>query len=187
MSRIGKVPIAVPAGTKIDWQSPLLKVKGPKGELALTLREGFDIQQENGQLVVIRPSDEKSAKALHGTYRMLIHNMVEGVSKGYVKELEIVGVGYKVEKKGENVLIFTLGYSHEVAVILPPGIKAEIIQERGQPLRLRLESADKQLIGQVAAIIRDLRPPDPYKGKGVRYVGEVLRLRQGKAKGKGKK
>jgi large subunit ribosomal protein L6 len=187
MSRIGKLPITVPAGLKIEWQNPLLKVKGPKGELSLTLHEGFDIRQEAGQLVVTRPSDEKSDKALHGTYRMLIHNMLEGVSKGYVRELEIVGVGYKAEKKGENVLIFTLGYSHDVAVVLPPGIKAEIIQERGQPLRIRLESADKQLIGQVAAIIRGLRPPDPYKGKGVRYAGEVLRLRQGKAKGKGKK
>jgi len=187
MSRVGKLPIPIPAGTKVEWQAPLFKVKGPKGELHLRLKEGFDIQQEDGYLKVIRPSDEKAHKALHGTYRMLIRNMVEGVSKGYVKELEIVGVGYRAEKKGENMLVFTLGYSHEVAVVLPQGVKAEIIQERGQPLRIRLESSDKQLIGQVAAIMRGLRPPDPYKGKGVRYAGEVLRLRQGKAKGKGKK
>jgi len=187
MSRIGKLPVPIPTAVKVDWQAPLLKVRGPKGELTLTLKEGFDIQQSDGQIRVIRPSDEKADKALHGTYRALIRNMVEGVSKGYVKELEIVGVGYRAEKKGENLLIFTLGYSHELAVVLPAGVKAEIIQERGQPLRIRLESIDKQLIGQVAAILRGLRPPDPYKGKGVRYVGEVLRLRQGKAKGKGKK
>jgi len=187
MSRVGKLPIPIPAGIRIDWQAPLLRVKGPRGELSLMLREGFTIKQEDGHITVVRPSDEKEHRALHGTYRMLIHNMVEGVSKGYVKELEIVGVGYRAEKRGENVLIFTLGYSHEVAVVLPAGIKAELIQERGQPLRIRLESPDKQLIGQIGAILRGLRPPDPYKGKGVRYVGEVLRLRQGKAKGKGKK
>jgi len=187
MSRIGKAPIPLPSSVKIEWVAPTLKVRGPKGELSLALKEGFDLRQENSQLLVYPPSDEKADRALHGTYRMLIHNMIQGVTQGFVKELEIVGVGYRVEKKSDNLLVFTLGYSHDVAVMLPPGIKADIIQERGQNLRLRLESVDKQLTGQIAALIRGLRVPDPYKGKGVRYAGERLRLRQGKAKGKGKK
>lgn len=187
MSRIGKLPIAVPSTVKVDWTPPHLKVKGPKGELALTLAPGFEVQQANGSLMVVRPSDEKQHKALHGTYRALIQNLIQGVSQGFTQTLEIVGVGYRVEKKSENLLLFTLGYSHEIAVVLPPGLKAEVIQERGQNLRLQLSGIDKQLVTQVAAMIRGLRPPDPYKGKGIRYGDEVLSLRQGKAKGKGKK
>ncbi len=187
MSRIGKLPIPVPSTVKVDWTPPLLKVKGPKGELALTLGPGFDLQQASNALHVVRPSDEKHHKALHGTYRALIHNLILGVSEGFTRTLEIVGVGYRVEKKAENLLLFTLGYSHEIAVVLPPGLKAEVIQERGQNLQLQLSGIDKQLVTQMASVIRGLRPPDPYKGKGIRYQGEVLSLRQGKAKGKGKK
>lgn len=187
MSRIGKLPIVVPSTVKVDWTPPHLKVKGLKGELALTLAPGFEVQQVNGSLRVVRPSNEKQHKALHGTYRALIQNLIEGVSQGFTQTLEIVGVGYRVEKKSENLLLFNLGYSHEIAVVLPPGLKAEVIQERGQNLRLQLFGIDKQLVTQVASMIRGLRPPDPYKGKGIRYEGEMLSLRQGKAKGKGKK
>lgn len=187
MSRVGKKPIVLPAGIKVSWQAPTLTLQGPKGTQTLTLPEGFSIQQENGHLTVVRPSDEKRDRALHGTYRALIQNVVIGLTQGYQKALELVGIGYKAEMKGSDVLLLTLGYSHDIAFVLPSGIKAQIIQERGQNLRIVLESTDKQIIGQVAAMLRSLRPPDPYKGKGVRYSGEVIKLKAGKAKGKGKK
>lgn len=187
MSRVGKKPVAIPAGVKVSWQAPVLTLQGPKGTQTLTLPEGFSISQENGHLMLTRPSDDKHARALHGTYRALIQNAIIGASQGFQKVLELVGIGYKAELKGSEVLLLTLGYSHDVAFVLPAGIKAQIVQERGQNLRIVLESTDKQLIGQVAAMLRSLRPPDPYKGKGVRYSGEVIKLKAGKAKGKGKK
>ncbi|MCS7162602.1 MAG: 50S ribosomal protein L6 [Bacteroidia bacterium] len=187
MSRIGKRPVALPREVKWSWEPPRLKLQGPKGSYTLELADGFTIQAEDGQLRVTRPSDEKHHKALHGTYRALLQNAVIGVSQGFQKTLEIVGIGYKAELKAPDVLVFTLGYSHDIAFVLPPNIKAQVVAERGQNLRIVLESVDKQLVGQVAAMLRSLRPPDPYKGKGIRYADEVLRLRAGKVKGKGKK
>ncbi|MCS6789416.1 MAG: 50S ribosomal protein L6 [Bacteroidia bacterium] len=187
MSRVGKKPVPLPSGVQWNWQPPLLTVQGPKGTQTLKLKEGFDVQQENGSLMILRPSDEKMDKALHGTYRALLKNAVEGVSKGFQKVLEIVGIGYRAEIKGGDVLVLTLGYSHDIAFILPPGIKAQTVAERGQNLKIVLESSDKQLVGQIAAMLRSLRPPDPYKGKGIRYSDEVIKLKAGKAKGKGKK
>ncbi|MEN3040226.1 MAG: 50S ribosomal protein L6 [Bacteroidia bacterium] len=187
MSRVGNKPITIPKGLKISWQPPVLTLQGPKGTQSLTLPEGFSISQTDGFIVLSRPSDEKHARALHGTYRALIQNAVIGASQGFQKVLEIVGIGYKAELKGSNVLVLTLGYSHDIAFVLPEGVKAQIVQERGQNLRIVLESTDKQLLGQIAAMLRSLRPPDPYKGKGIRYADEVIRLKAGKAKGKGKK
>ncbi|MCS6894738.1 MAG: 50S ribosomal protein L6 [Bacteroidia bacterium] len=187
MSRVGKKPIPIPAGVKVSWQSPLLTLQGAKGTHSIRLPEGFSVSQDNGFLILTRPSDEKSDRALHGTYRALIQNAIIGASQGFQKVLEVVGIGYKAELKGSDVLILTLGYSHDIAFVLPAGIKAQIVQERGQNLRIVLESTDKQLIGQVAAMLRSLRPPDPYKGKGIRYSDEVIKLKAGKAKGKGKK
>ncbi|MDW8135137.1 MAG: 50S ribosomal protein L6, partial [Bacteroidia bacterium] len=151
------------------------------------LPEGFSVVREDNQVRLIRPSDDKKTKALHGTYRMLVQNAIVGVSVGFRRVLEIVGIGYKAELKGSDVLLLTLGYSHDIAFVLPAGIKAQIVAERGQNLQIVLESTDKQLIGQVAAMLRSLRPPDPYKGKGIRYAGEAIQLKAGKAKGKGKK
>lgn len=177
----------IPTGVKVTWQAPILTFQGPKGNYTLTLPEGFTIEQSGNQLQLIRPSEEKHYKALHGTYRALIQNAVIGVSAGFQRVLEVVGIGYKAELKGSDVLLLTLGYSHDIAFVLPQGVKAQIIAERGQNLRIVLESLDKQLVGQVASMIRSLRPPNPYKGKGVRYADEVIRLKAGKAKGKGKK
>ncbi|MCX7607004.1 MAG: 50S ribosomal protein L6 [Bacteroidia bacterium] len=187
MSRVGKKPISLPAGVKLRWEAPVLTVQGPKGSHSFTLAEGFSIVQEGSQIQVVRSSEEKSARALHGTYRALIQNAVKGVSEGFQRTLELVGIGYKAEMKGNDVLLLTLGYSHDIAFVLPSGIKAQIVTERGQNLKIALESTDKQLVGQVASMLRALRPPDPYKGKGVRYSEEVIRLKAGKAKGKGKK
>jgi len=164
-----------------------LTLQGPKGTYTLTLPEGFTVEQNGNQLQVIRPSEEKHHKALHGTYRALVQNAVIGVSTGFQRTLEVVGIGYKAELKGKDVLLLTLGYSHDIAFVLPEGVQAQIVAERGQNLRIVLESSDKQLVGQVAAMLRSLRPPDPYKGKGIRYADEVIRLKAGKAKGKGKK
>ncbi|MCS7297539.1 MAG: 50S ribosomal protein L6 [Bacteroidia bacterium] len=187
MSRIGNKPISLPAGIKVNWQPPVLTLQGPKGTSTLVLPEGFNLQQQDGTLRLLRPSDEKRHKALHGTFRALIQNAVIGISQGFQRALEVVGIGYKAELKGSELLLLTLGYSHDIAFVLPPGIKAQVIQERGQNLRIVLESTDKQLLGQVAAMLRSLRPPDPYKGKGIRYADEVIRLKAGKVKGKGKK
>ncbi|MCX8112726.1 MAG: 50S ribosomal protein L6 [Bacteroidia bacterium] len=187
MSRVGKKPIPIPTGLRVSWQAPVLTLQGPKGTHTLHLPEGFSVQQDPNHLILHRPSDEKRDRALHGTYRALIQNAVIGVSQGFQKVLEIVGIGYKAELKGGDVLLLTLGYSHDIAFVLPQGVKAQVVQERGQNLRIVLDGADKQLVGQVAAMLRNLRPPDPYKGKGIRYADEVIRLKAGKAKGKGKK
>jgi large subunit ribosomal protein L6 len=158
-------------------------VKGPKGELKQPIDPAFKITQENGEVTIQRPSEEKQHKALHGLYRALLANMVEGVSKGFKVDLELVGVGYKATAQS-NVLELSLGYSHNVFVALPPEIKVKTVQEKGQNPVIMLEGIDKQLLGQVAAKIRSLRKVEPYKGKGIRFVGEQVRRKAGKAAAK---
>jgi len=158
-------------------------VKGKKGELSQELQSGFLVKVEGDQVEVTRSAEDKQSKSLHGLYRALIANMVEGVSKGYRREMELIGVGYKAIAQG-NVLELSLGYSHSVFLGIPPELKLQAQQEKGQNPMIILEGIDKQLIGQVAAKLRSLRKPEPYKGKGVRYVGEVVRKKAGKAAGK---
>ena len=160
-----------------------MKVKGPKGELEQKIADGFEVKIENGILEVKRPSDEKDAKSKHGLYRALINNMVKGVTEGYTVEQEIVGVGYRVTVTGQNVEL-ALGYSHTIIFQLPKEIKAEAKSERGSNPMLTMTSCDKQLLGQVAAKIRSLRAPEPYKGKGIKFKGEQLRRKAGKSAGK---
>lgn len=179
MSRIGKAPISVPSGVTIDVKNNLVTVKGPKGELKQQIDPDLSLEMEDGTLTVSRPTEQKRHKAMHGLYRSLIANMVEGVSNGWVKELELVGVGYRAENTGQ-LLTLTLGYSHPIMFSLPDEVKVETISEKGKPPTIKLTSADKQLIGQVAARIRALRKPEPYKGKGVRFKGEEIRRKQGK-------
>ena len=175
MSRIGRLPIPVPAGVDVSIDGSLVTVKGPKGSLTHTVVEPISISREDGELVVTRPDDERDSRARHGLTRTLVNNMVVGVTQGYTKSMEIVGVGYRVVAKGSN-LEFALGYSHPVPVEAPKGITF-IVES---PIRFRVEGIDKQLVGEVAANIRKLRKPDPYKGKGVRYAGEVVRRKVGK-------
>lgn len=186
MSRIGRQPIPLPAGVTFSYQEGVVRVKGPKGELVQPINGNFSITQENGSIVVRRPSDEKPIKALHGLYRALIANMVKGVTEGYEKRLELVGIGYRAEVKGQRLYLY-LGYSHDILFVLPPEVQAEVVVEKGKSPAIILRCIDKQLLGQVASMIRRLRPPEPYKGKGIRYSNEVIRLRAGKAGGKGKK
>lgn len=176
MSRVGKKPIPLPKGAKVTIGEQLV-VEGPKGKLTVPVPAGIHIEQSDGTLVVKREND--SLAALHGLTRALAANAVKGVTDGFVRELDIVSVGYRVEQKG-NVLQFTLGYSHPIEFLLPPGVEAKVEKQT----RIILSGADKQQVGQVAAQMRALRPPDPYKNKGVRYVGEVLRKKVGKAGGK---
>jgi large subunit ribosomal protein L6 len=175
MSRIGRLPIPVPAGVDVTIDGPLVTVKGPKGALTHTVVEPISVARDDGELVVTRPDDERDSRARHGLTRTLVNNMVVGVTQGYIKSMEIVGVGYRVTAKGSN-LEFALGYSHPVPVEAPKGITF-IVES---PIRFRVEGIDKQLVGEVAANIRKLRKPDPYKGKGVRYAGEVVRRKVGK-------
>ncbi|GAC1516235.1 MAG: 50S ribosomal protein L6 [Gemmatimonadaceae bacterium] len=179
MSRIGKQPIAVPSGVSVAIEGNLVKVKGPRGELARTLHSELSIALENNQVIVKRPSDESRHKALHGLSRTLVANMVEGVTKGYQKQLELVGVGYKAEVKPYGLQL-ALGFSHPVEYRAPKGIKLTA----PQPTQILVDGADKQTVGQVAAELRSLRPPEPYKGKGIKYAGEVVRRKAGKAGGK---
>lgn len=183
MSRIGKAPISIPGNVEVKVDGNLVKVKGPKGELEQKIADGFEVKIENGTLEVKRPSDEKDAKAKHGLYRALINNMVKGVTEGYTVEQEIVGVGYRVTVTGQNVEL-ALGYSHTIIFQLPKEIKAEAKSERGSNPMLTMTSCDKQLLGQVAAKIRSLRAPEPYKGKGIKFKGEQLRRKAGKSAGK---
>jgi len=184
MSRIGKAPIDLPKGVEITVSPKnLVTVKGPKGTLEQAVDPAISFKNEAGVLTVERPSDAKPHRAKHGLYRALIANMVKGVSEGYVIEQELVGVGYRATAKG-NQLQLSLGYSHTVTLVLPPQIKVAAAQEKGKNPVIRLESVDKQLIGQVAAKLRSLRKPEPYKGKGVRFVGEQVRRKAGKAAGK---
>lgn len=183
MSRIGKLPIQIPAGVTVTIKDNEVTVKGPKGELAQSINPSIKVELKDGQLEVNRPSDEREHRALHGLYRSLINNMVIGVSEGYKKELELVGVGYRAANNG-NVLELSLGYTHGIFMQLPEEVKVETKSERNKNPLIILESADKQLIGQVCAKIRSFRKPEPYKGKGIRFVGEQVRRKSGKSAGK---
>ena len=182
MSRIGKAPIAIPAGVTVKVSGDVVTVKGPKGELSQKINPELQITVEDGHLTLTRPSDDREHRAQHGLYRALIHNMVVGVSEGYRKEMELVGVGYRAAATGQ-VLELSLGYSHAIYIKLPPEVKVEAKSERNKNPLIILESDDKQLLGQVCAKIRSLRKPEPYKGKGIKFVGEVIRRKSGKTAG----
>ena len=184
MSRIGKLPIAIPAGVTVTVDAEnVVTVKGPKGTLSQAVNPIISVNVEGNIVHVTRPNDEKEARSMHGLYRALIHNMVVGVSEGYKKTLELVGVGYRVENQG-NLIQFALGYTHPIYLMLPPEVKVETKSERNQNPLVILESADKQLLGQICAKIRSFRKPEPYKGKGVKFQGEVIRRKAGKSAGK---
>jgi large subunit ribosomal protein L6 len=183
MSRIGKLPIQVPAGVTVTIKDDVVSVKGPKGELSQAVNPEITVSLEDGVLQFSRPTDERNHRALHGLYRSLVNNMVVGVSEGYRKELELVGVGYRVSNTGQ-VLDLSLGYTHNIYIQLPQEVKVETKTERNKNPLIILESADKQLIGQICAKIRSFRMPEPYKGKGIRFVGEVIRRKSGKSAGK---
>lgn len=182
MSRIGKNPISIPAGVTVDVSETVITVKGKLGQLTQDYAD-VTVNVEEGQLVVERPSDSKEHRSKHGLYRSLIHNMVVGVSEGFTKELELVGVGYRATNQGQK-LDLALGFSHNIVLEIAPEVKLETISEKGKNPIVKLTSYDKQLIGQVAAKIRGFRKPEPYKGKGVKFVGEVLRRKAGKSAGK---
>ena len=175
MSRIGKNPIAIPAGVEVTIAGQDVKVKGPKGELSLTVTEPIAVAQEDNTIVVTRPDDDRRSRALHGLNRSLVSNLVEGVTNGYTTKMEIYGVGYRVQAKGRD-LEFALGYSHPVPIEAPEGITFAV----ESPTKFSVSGIDKQLVGQISANIRRLRRPDPYKGKGVRYEGEQIRRKVGK-------
>ena len=178
MSRIGRLPITVPSGVEITFNGQQVNVKGPKGALTHTVAEPLTIaKNEAGEVQVSRPNDERENRSLHGLTRTLVWNMVVGVTEGYVKKLEIVGVGYRVLAKGPTQLEFALGYSHPVVIHAPEGVTFTV----ESPTRLSVSGIDKQLVGETAANIRKLRKPEPYKGKGVRYAGEQVRRKAGKA------
>jgi large subunit ribosomal protein L6 len=179
MSRIGKLPVKIPKGVTVNASGTTVTVKGPKGELKKTFHNDLAIKVENDEVIVSRPSDESAHKALHGLTRTLIANMVEGVTAGYSKTLEIAGVGYKAEPRPYG-LQFALGFSHPIEYKAPAGIKLSA----PNPTTVQVEGADKEIVGQVAAEIRSLRPPEPYKGKGIKYAGETVRRKAGKAGGK---
>lgn len=182
MSRIGKKPVSVPAGVTVEVKGSFLSVKGPKGELTIPLLPEVSVKVEGTSVVVERKNDERAARARHGLVRQLVANMVEGVSKGYVKKLEIIGVGYKAQAKGKSVTL-NLGFSHPVEFKAPEGIDIQNDAENKQILTIM--GIDKATVGQVAADIRSYRPPEPYKGKGIRYVGEFVPRKVGKAAAKG--
>jgi large subunit ribosomal protein L6 len=187
MSRIGKKPIPLPAGVTVNIdKSNVVTVKGPKGTLSRKVDADIQVELEEGQIVVSRPTEQKRHKAMHGLYRTLINNLVVGVTDGYEKRLEVVGVGYKATNTG-NRLELTVGYSHPVIVMLPEEIKLATETVKGQAPAILLSGIDKELLGQVAAKIRSIRKPEPYKGKGLKYSGEVLRRKAGKTSGKGGK
>ena len=176
MSRIGKQPISVPSGVEVNINGPKLDVKGPKGNLSVTIPEPISVKLDDGTLTVERPNDERESRALHGLTRTLINNQIIGVTEGYSKQLEIVGTGYRVQAKGQN-LEFSLGYSHTITVEPPEGITFQVEGSN----KVTVTGIDKQLVGETAANIRKLRKPEPYKGKGVRYAGEQIRRKVGKA------
>ena len=183
MSRIGKAPISLPQGVEINVsKGNVVSVKGPKGELTQQIDPDLTVEVENGEINIKRPTDQKRHRSVHGLYRSLINNMVEGVSKGYIKELELVGVGYRAANTGQ-LLELTLGYSHPIMFAIPDEVKVEAIMEKGKNPIVKLESIDKQLIGQIAAKIRAFRKPEPYKGKGIRFKGEEIRRKAGKTAG----
>jgi large subunit ribosomal protein L6 len=175
MSRIGKQPIAVPSGVEVSIEPELVRVKGPKGELTERVNRDIDVKQENGEILVARPTDRGEHRALHGLTRSLIANMVEGVTNGFEKRLEIQGVGYRAQLQGRK-LVLALGYSHPVEIEAPEGIEFEV----PNPTRIAVRGISKQAVGEVAANIRKQRPPEPYKGKGIRYEGEYVARKVGK-------
>jgi large subunit ribosomal protein L6 len=183
MSRIGKKPITIPAGVTVSVKDAVVTVKGPKGTLTQEVDRDIIVEVEGSEVNVKRPTEQIRHRAMHGLYRSLIANLVKGVTEGYKKELELVGVGFKAANTG-NVLDLALGYSHNIIFEIPKELTVTTTTEKGQNPKIFLESADKQLIGQVAAKIRGLRKPEPYKGKGVRYSDEVVRRKAGKAAGK---
>lgn len=175
MSRIGQMPITLPPGVKVSIKENRVTVAGPKGELSLTFNPAMTIAQQDNTLIVSRPSDEREHRALHGLTRSLVANMVTGVSSGFEKSLEVFGVGYRAEKSGDN-LVLRLGFSHPVVVTPLPGISFTV-----DGSRIKVSGNDKELVGEIAARIRRLRPPDAYKGKGIKYIGEAIKLKPGKA------
>ncbi len=177
MSRIGRSPVTIPSGVQVTIEGPQVRVKGPKGELVRSFRPEMTVKQEAGKLTVERPNDEPHVRALHGLTRALLNNMVLGVSRGFERSLQIEGVGYRPEKSGAD-LVLNLGFSHPVRIVPPAGVTFEV-DERARTITVK--GCDKELIGQVAADIRKVRPPEPYKGKGIRYVGEYVRRKAGKA------
>jgi len=179
MSRIGKLPITVPANVTVDYKDNVITVKGPKGELKQAVNPNIKVEVDGNEIKIVRPDDERQSRAQHGLYRALINNMVVGVSEGFKKELEIVGVGYRATSNGQ-VLELALGYSHAIYLKMPPEVKVEAKSERNKNPLITLESCDKQLLGQICAKIRSFRKPEPYKGKGVKFVGEVIRRKSGK-------
>ena len=182
MSRIGRKPITIPAGVQVTLKDGVVTAKGPKGELTQKFHQNITVTIEGNEILVTRPNDEKENRALHGLTRTLIANMVEGVANGFSKELEVNGVGYRVAKQGKE-LVMNLGYSHQVFMSEIPGITIEV----PNPNKIIISGPDKQLVGQFAAEVREKRPPEPYKGKGIKYVDEYIRRKEGKAGGKGKK
>ncbi|KRP29058.1 50S ribosomal protein L6 [Polaribacter sp.] len=180
MSRIGKNPVSIPQGVNVDINNNLVTVKGNLGVLTQTISEGITITIENGVIILDRASESKNHKAQHGLMRSLINNMIEGVSKGWTKELELVGVGYRASNQGQK-LDLALGFSHNIVFELAPEVKVETVSEKGKNPIIKLTSFDKQLVGHVAAKIRSFRSPEPYKGKGVKFVGEKLRRKAGKS------
>jgi len=177
MSRIGRLPIDIPAGVEVTVDGAAVTVKGPKGELSLTVAKPIEVEVADGQVQVTRPDDERESRSLHGLTRTLINNMVIGVTQGYEKKLELVGVGYRVLAKGPAAIELNLGFSHPVAFQAPEGVTFTV----ESPTKLTITGIDKQQVGEVAANIRKLRKPEPYKGKGVRYAGEQVRRKAGKA------
>ncbi len=182
MSRIGRKPITIPAGVQVTLKDGVVTAKGPKGELTQKVHPNLTITVEGNEILVSRPNDEKENRALHGLTRTLINNMVQGVATGFSKELEVNGVGYRVAKQGKD-LVMNLGYSHQVTVSEIPGISIEV----PNPNKIIISGPDKQLVGQFAAEVREKRPPEPYKGKGIKYVTEHIRRKEGKTGAKGKK
>ena len=184
MSRIGKQPVVIPSGVTLSISTDnVVTVKGPKGELKEAIDRDIKVEIKDGEMTFARPTDQIRHRAMHGLYRSLVSNMVKGVTEGYKKELELVGVGFKAANTG-NVLDLALGYSHKIIFEIPNELKVVTTTEKGQNPKIFLEGIDKQLIGQVAAKLRSLRKPEPYKGKGVKYAGEILRRKAGKAAGK---
>tara|TARA_R110001583_G_scaffold47019_5_gene147260 strand:+ start:1166 stop:1711 length:546 start_codon:yes stop_codon:yes gene_type:complete len=180
MSRIGKNPISLPEGITFEINENVVTVKGKLGALSQELKDDITVKVEEGMIIVERPSDSISHKAKHGLYRALLNNMIEGVSKGWTKQLELVGVGYRASNQGQ-VLDLALGFSHNIVLDIAPEVQVETVSEKGKNPIIKLTSFDKQLVGQVAAKIRSFRAPEPYKGKGVKFVGEVLRRKAGKS------
>jgi len=184
MSRIGKKPVTIPSGVTVTVNNEnVVTVKGPKGELKQAIDRDIKAEVKDGQVALERPTDQIRHRAMHGLYRAIVANLVKGVTEGYKKELELVGVGYKASNQG-NLLDLSLGYSHNIVFEVPKELKVVTATEKGQNPKIFLEGFDKQLIGQVAAKIRSLRKPEPYKGKGVKYSNEVIRRKAGKAAGK---